>query len=130
MKMVMREIQSTSTFTQYLRSELCCAFMTYMSLFSYMYVWRVRTIDVVEVQEYLQNKNKAPLAMDEVNSEITGLAQDRSFDVSKWNLKTLFSQPPAMSKRKQSKDENNDGDASGNDSDVVCPSTTQTKNDD
>ena len=82
---------------------------------------------MVEVQEYLQNKNKAPL--DEVNSEITGLAQDRSFDVHKWNLKTLFSQPPAMSKRKQSKGENNDGDASGNDSDVVCLSTTQTKND-
>ena len=55
-------------------------FTTYMSVFSCKYVWRIRTIDVVEVQEYLQNKNKAPL--DEVNSEITGLARDLSFDVN------------------------------------------------
>ena len=54
--------------------------MTYKSVFSCKYVWRIRTIDVVEVQENLQNKNKAPL--DEVNSEITGLAQDRSLDVN------------------------------------------------
>ena len=52
-----------------------------------MHVWRIRTIDVVEVQEYSQNKNKAPL--DEVNSEITGLAQDRSFDVN-GDLKLYF----------------------------------------